>query len=160
MQRSVNKNEKGITLIALVVTIVVLLILAGVSLSLVLGENGLINKSKEARDKYAEATKNEQSELNKVDEWIEENIGGDPGGGTVGDVTIPEGYYYVGGTKDSGIVISDAVEDKEKYKGQTFRRKPMGMGASRNTKFNVCNSNRANSNNRRYYKCSNWSNNK
>ena len=32
---------------------------------------------------------------------------------------IPEGYYYVGGTKASGLVISDATADKEKYKGQT-----------------------------------------
>ena len=45
-----NRQEKGITLIALVVTIVVLLILAGVSISLVLGNNGLINKTKEARE--------------------------------------------------------------------------------------------------------------
>ena len=43
-----NNNEKGITLIALVVTIVVLLILAGVSISLVLTNNGVISKAKEA----------------------------------------------------------------------------------------------------------------
>lgn len=39
------KNSKGITLVALVVTIVVLLILAGVSINLVLGENGLITQA-------------------------------------------------------------------------------------------------------------------
>ena len=39
------KNNKAITLIALVVTIVVLLILAGISISLVVGDNGLIKKS-------------------------------------------------------------------------------------------------------------------
>ena len=43
------KNKKGITLIALVVTIVVLLILAGVSISLILDNNGIIEKSKESR---------------------------------------------------------------------------------------------------------------
>ena len=43
------KNKKGITLIALVVTIVVLLILAGVSISLILDNNGIIGKSKESR---------------------------------------------------------------------------------------------------------------
>ena len=43
------KNKKGITLIALVVTIVVLLILAGVTLNLLLDENGIIAKSKDAR---------------------------------------------------------------------------------------------------------------
>ena len=43
------RNKKGITLIALVVTIVVLLILAGVTISLLLDENGIIAKSKDAR---------------------------------------------------------------------------------------------------------------
>lgn len=43
------KQERGITLVALVVTIVVLLILAGVSLSLVLGNGGLIQKAKDAK---------------------------------------------------------------------------------------------------------------
>ena len=44
------KGEKGITLVALVVTIVVLLILAGVSISLVIGQNGMIQKAKDAQD--------------------------------------------------------------------------------------------------------------
>ncbi len=121
-----KKETKGITLIALVVTIVILLILAGVSLNLVLGNNGIINKAKEARDKYAEAAQNDEIALNEVSGWLENSIGGeteenpdeDPGGGTVGDVTIPEGYFYVGGTKDTGIVISDEFADKEKYKDQ------------------------------------------
>jgi len=39
------ENQKGITLVALVVTIIVLLILAGVSLSLVVGSNGIIDKA-------------------------------------------------------------------------------------------------------------------
>ena len=115
--RKTCKNEIGITLIALVVTIVVLLILAGVSLSLVLGENGLINKSKEARDKYAEATKNEQSELDKVDEWLEENLGGSTGGGNSQDLpstgeTKPylpgDDFSKVPGTDlSNGLVIED-----------------------------------------------------
>ena len=45
-----NKQEEGITLIALVVTIVVLLILAGISLNLVLGQNGVIGKAKDAKN--------------------------------------------------------------------------------------------------------------
>ena len=44
------KQEKGITLIALVVTIVVLLILAGVSISLVLNNNGVISKAKDSKN--------------------------------------------------------------------------------------------------------------
>ena len=46
-----KKREKGITLIALVITIVILLILAGVSLNLVVGNEGILTRSKEAADK-------------------------------------------------------------------------------------------------------------
>ncbi len=41
------KNEQGITLIALIVTIVILIILVGISMTMILGDNGLINKSEE-----------------------------------------------------------------------------------------------------------------
>ena len=74
-----NLNEKkGITLIALVVTIVVLLILAGVSISLVLDNNGIIGKSKDAKNKYAQSRKNEQSDLEDASDWIDELITGEP----------------------------------------------------------------------------------
>lgn len=53
------KKENGITLVALVVTIVVLLILAGISISLVLGDNGLITKAHEAKNAQADAGANE-----------------------------------------------------------------------------------------------------
>ena len=55
-----NLREKGITLIALVVTIVVLLILAGISINLVLGDNGIINKAKIASNKSDAAQVKEQ----------------------------------------------------------------------------------------------------
>ena len=65
------KNKNGITLIALVVTIVVLLILAGVSISLILDNNGVIQKSKDAKREYGQASENEQADLNNVSDWIE-----------------------------------------------------------------------------------------
>ena len=43
-----NLKNKGITLIALIITIIVMLILTGVALSIALGDNGLVNKAKEA----------------------------------------------------------------------------------------------------------------
>ena len=46
--KKVNLNEMGITLVALVVTIIVLLILAGVTISLVLGDNGVIGRAQYA----------------------------------------------------------------------------------------------------------------
>ncbi len=54
----VNFNEnKGITLIALVVTIIVLLILAGISVSMLTGQNGILNRASEAKEKTAAAQK-------------------------------------------------------------------------------------------------------
>lgn len=53
--RKEKNNTAGITLIALVVTIVVLLILAGVSINLVLGDNGIITKAKETKIEQAHA---------------------------------------------------------------------------------------------------------
>ena len=44
-----NNHEKGITLIALIITIIVLLILAGITISLLTGENGLLNKANESK---------------------------------------------------------------------------------------------------------------
>ena len=112
-----NKQERGITLIALVVTIVVLLILAGVSISLVINNNGVISKAKDARDKYAEAQTNDEKQLEETSDWIDEM---ETGIKKVDGVPIPEGFVYVGGTKDSGLVISDNSDvDKEKYKGQS-----------------------------------------
>ena len=57
------KNKKGITLIALVVTIVVLLILAGASINLVLDNNGIIAKSKDARNSAIESDEKEKVEM-------------------------------------------------------------------------------------------------
>lgn len=69
------KNQRGITLIALVVTIVVLLILAGVSISLILDNNGIIQRSKDAREQYGQARGNEQKQLDKASEWIDDAVG-------------------------------------------------------------------------------------
>ncbi len=49
MKKQKNKQE-GITLIALVVTIIVLIILAGVSISMIVGENGIITQAKTAKE--------------------------------------------------------------------------------------------------------------
>ena len=111
-----NKQEKGITLIALVVTIVVLLILAGVSLNLVIGNDGIMKRAKEAKNRYAEAQTNEEKQLNELANGIDEM---ETEIKKVDGVPIPAGFVYVGGTKASGLVISDAAADNEKYKGQT-----------------------------------------
>ena len=113
------KNNKGITLVALVVTIVVLLILAGVSINLVLGNNGIITKAKEAAEKTAAAQEKEMIERNLLEQELENSLATQtPKPQPTDGVKIPDGFYYVGGTKTSGIVISDNVNDKEKYKNK------------------------------------------
>ena len=70
------RGSKGITLVALVVTIVVLLILAGISLSLVLGNNGIIAKAKTANEKYTSARTAEDDALNALNAAMEANLTG------------------------------------------------------------------------------------
>ena len=65
-----KRTQKGITLIALVVTIVVLLILAGVSLNAIFSENGIINRAKDAQNKMNQATQNDLIGLNELDKLI------------------------------------------------------------------------------------------
>ncbi len=118
------KNKKGITLVALVVTIVVLLILAGVSINLVLGNNGIIAKAKEAETKSAEASENDLKGMNSLIDEMESVLNGNTGsvdnfmkGNTKvtysdGDVWIPEGFKI---SKDSASTVQAGVviEDKD-----------------------------------------------
>ena len=62
MQRQARK-QKGITLVALVITIIVLLLLAGVTISLLVGENGIITKAKEGGNRTQQAQEKEKIEL-------------------------------------------------------------------------------------------------
>ena len=72
----------GITLIALVVTIVVLLILAGITISLVFSENGIIAKAREAANKTNESIINEHAQMNDVTAAMENMLNGTDGGDT------------------------------------------------------------------------------
>ena len=129
------KNKKGITLVALVVTIVVLLILAGVSINLVLGNNGIIAKAKDAETKFAEASQNDLKGMNGLVSEMEGALAGNgstgsgSGNGNTGsgnnfvtkntevtypggNVWIPEGFKI---SKDSASTVQGGVviEDKD-----------------------------------------------
>ena len=130
------KNNKGITLVALVVTIVVLLILAGVSINLVLGNNGIIAKAKDAETKFAEASQNDLKGMNGLVSEMEGALAGNgstgsgSGNGNTGsgnnfvtkntevtypggNVWIPEGFKI---SKDSASTVQGGVviEDKDR----------------------------------------------
>ena len=77
-------KERGITLIALVVTIVVLLILAGVSINAIFSENGIIKRAQDARNKMDQATQNDLDSINKLNNWIDGKINGSSGENTTG----------------------------------------------------------------------------
>ena len=107
------KNNKGITLVALVVTIVVLLILAGVSINLVLGNNGIIAKAKDAQRESAEASQNDLKGMNGLIEQMESTLNGSGNGGKTEPETVPylpsDDFHYDTSTSvDTGLVIKDA----------------------------------------------------
>ena len=161
------KKDIGITLIALIVTIVVLLLLTGTTISIVTGNNGIFGKAKFASKKYSEAAKNEEEQLKEFEQMVDkssseesklpDNAEGTEAGtrvktpstwfkttpsyikasdgsvvkikaktasviaisdGESNTIPVPDGFYYVGGTKSSGVVISDNKDDQNKYKGQ------------------------------------------
>ena len=57
---------KGITLISLIITIILLIILAGVGINLSLGENGIFNRAKYAKEKYINAQTSEEEQLKEL----------------------------------------------------------------------------------------------
>ena len=122
------RSNKAITLVALIITIIILLILAGVSLSMVLGENGLINKAQAGVNKYQESSENEQKLLNSIENYMDLQL---KSPGTKVDlpdgwnkdtvdavlddkkniIPVPKDFYYVGGNLDNGVIISDNSAD-------------------------------------------------
>ena len=72
-------KENGITLIALVVTIVVLLILVGVSLNAIFSENGIIKRAQDAQNKMNQAAQNDQKEINELSNWLDSKINANTG---------------------------------------------------------------------------------
>ena len=112
------KKERGITLIALVITIVILIILATVAINAVFKDGGLIDQAELAKDLYNNSAKDEETAMSNLAQqlnelWSERDTEED-GPREVEGVTIPDGFYYVGGSKAEGIVISDKKEDLNK----------------------------------------------
>lgn len=70
------KGQKGITLIALVITIIILLILAAISIATLTGENGLFNRAKQAKNNTLDAQNAENIALNSYEEAINDALNG------------------------------------------------------------------------------------
>ena len=102
-----HSNQTGITLIALVVTIVVLLILAGVSLNAIFSENGLIQKTKDAQNKMDQATQNDLDSINELNNWIDGKINGTTGGNETGGNTTLKSYEEAGKDANNNGVLTE-----------------------------------------------------
>ena len=68
MQKRITKNTKGITLIALVVTIIILLILAGISIAMLTGNNGILSQAGDAKEETRGASVKEARDLWKINQ--------------------------------------------------------------------------------------------
>ena len=124
-----TRKNRGITLIALVITIIVLLILAGVSIAMLTGNNGILTQAKLAKENTQTAKEDEENKLAKNNEYINEQTGKvipgkmatktekdnyvDSDGDTA---TVPQGFT-VSGKEDeqtiaNGLVIYDIPESE------------------------------------------------
>ena len=104
-------KQNGITLIALVVTIVVLLILAGVSLNAIFSENGIIKRAKDAQNKMDQATQYDLDALNGLNELIDSKTN-ETTGGNNNPSTTPKVSTLVGTVVDKNTKAEDAYGNK------------------------------------------------
>ena len=118
----INKN-KGITLIALVITIIVLLILAGVSIAMLTGENGILNQAKKAKEETEIASEEEKVKLATSGALLQDN------GKSIIQSNLQselskyfdtEDFSVSSGTNDEGkngfiVTVTESVKEGRKY---------------------------------------------
>ena len=105
------KNETGsITTMVTVTIIFFITILSSAYMLMAVQRKAQLKSQLSTREAY-------QEEIDNANEIYYTLIGDDKS--DVNGVPIPDGFVYVGGTRDSGLVISDNADDKNKYKGQT-----------------------------------------
>ena len=116
-----SRSDRAITLIALIVTIIVLLILAGVTINLAVNNQGIFNKAKTATRAYKNASENEQTGLDEADKEIAKYMpkeglesgsgsGSESGGGNSGSVT----------TTGKGTILSSSSFPKISVSGLKY----------------------------------------
>ena len=123
-----QRNTKGITLIALVVTVIVLIILAGVSISLVLGENGIINKAKKAKENTELAKTEEETILNELAKQIEEGTSG-------GTTNLPVEKSEIEKSRDAGTYMTAQTTLKDS--NGNLIKVPQGFKIAEDSGINV-----------------------
>ena len=102
-------RNKGITLIALVITIVILLILAGVSIVMLTGNNGILTQTKLAKENTAAAKEDEENKLANNNEYINEQLGNAVPGKVVVETKKDN---YVDSNGDKATIPADFIVDE------------------------------------------------
>ena len=108
--RKLKKQVKGITLIALVVTIIVLLILAGIALNLTIGQNGIFSRAQKSVNTWRNAETNEQLAMGELEDWMDGYLngnGGNQGGGSGG------------GDYNTGTTVEEARNQNKPFENDT-----------------------------------------
>ena len=152
---SIKSKAKGITLVSLVVTIIVLLILAGIAINFTIGEDGIFKRAEEGAKVYQNASQNERIELDKVSNYIDNYLNGNKDedkeelseveeaikNGTVyqtntiiydeynNQVKVPAGFKLAedsGKDVTKGIVIEDVNAEDNNTKGNQYVWIPLG----------------------------------
>ena len=107
------KNERGITIITLAVTIIVMLILSAVAINVGIGEDGIINRAENAVDKYKEAAQNEKEAMDSISSQLDDILSGIDN--PVEDIDESPVIEIIGWNSTGGIVT---LEVKEGYKAE------------------------------------------
>ena len=107
MQKETIDKNKGITLIALVVTIIVLLILAGISISMLTGQNGILTRAAESKVETEEAEKQENERMQDYEDTIKEYTDGLPKTDYTKPYLPSDEFFKKEGDLSTGLVIQD-----------------------------------------------------
>ena len=119
MMKKFNKQNGGITLIALVITIIVLLILASVSIAMLTGNNGILIQTKVAKENTQAAKGNEENKLASNNNYINEQLGNAVPGEIVSE-TKKDNYVDSNGDKatvPAGFTVSKIAEEQKVSEG-------------------------------------------
>ena len=126
-----NKRERGITLIALVITIIVLLILAGVSIAMLTGNNGILTQAQKAKSETENAANNEVAILDEYNKYLNNAVGG--------DITENEEYFEKTSTINGEAPSANNPTIPAGYKPVDTDTSKWGNGTSAPTLENVNN---------------------
>ena len=107
MLRDTLRRNKGITLIALVVIVIVLLILAGISIAMLTGQNGILNRAAEAKEKTRVAQEDESQKLKGYEDIMAQYTGNLPSREETKPYFPNSTFSYKEGDLSTGLVIKD-----------------------------------------------------